>query len=567
MTTRHPPVIPEIAKAYQNDPKTALALAALKAGSSTAPVAVGKYGYADGIARALQGVVGGMTQRDQADTYGADQDKLLALRQQRGVDGLNGVAVPTPGAIPATTPMPPQVPAASAAPAIASALGAPPPAPAAPQGPPGMPTAPMPPQGPPQGASAPPPGGDQIGDLLAAAQQGGGPGGQRPFGPPASAPAFLAQPTDAPVPNAPAPVARPVRPNAIGPTKSPMLNAAYRLMSDANPYESAQGQDMYQEGLGEQGKFNEAATARQQSIIDAEYATDRGMYADAANQDRGAALKGREDVIARNAAAQSKYGQNVFDYGVHKEDQTFQAGEKAKDRANAVALESMKEANDQKIDANKSTGGGQWGLTPDEMAALNKAAGEGRVDVTRLNSRTAKIQAGIFMANPGFDAMTNHGAAALIGNATAQQKAQMAAMLPDVLDNVRKAGQKVNFSDAKFVGNLQAFSKGQFNDPDFTAYMTQRNDAMQTLAQVMRGTGATDKATQMEADAAPKTLSPKAWDAWYGAQLKALTPRISIMERNRLLPAGTANSITSRLGDSGTTAPASGGWGKATVVN
>lgn len=189
--------------------------------------------------------------------------------------------------------------------------------------------------------------------------------------------------------------------------------------------------------------------------------------------------------------------------------------------------------------ANAGAFGGQWSLTPEEDAALTKAAAEGRVDPTRLNSRTAKIQAKLFQAIPGYDAMGQHADANLRANPGAQQKAMLAAALPEVLANVRDAGKKLQFSDAQFIGKLQAFGKGQLNDPDFIEYMTQRNDAMQTLAQVMSGVGATDMRTKMETEAAPKTMSPKAWDAWYNGQLRALQPRIEAYEKRKLLPPGS----------------------------
>lgn len=550
MPQRRPPVIPEIAKAYQNDPKTQLALAALKAGTSTAPVARGRYGFGDGAARIAQALIGAKLDNSAQDQYGGDEAKLLALRQARGVDGLNGASAPPPVPMPQG---PPPAPGAATAPAVAAALGAPPPPPDPPQASPGIPMAPVPPPGPGgpppvDQPPMPPPGSPEA--LALAQAQGGGPNGRPPFGPQAaSAPSYLAPPTQEAVPPAPPPVARPAAPEPVGPTKSRMLNAAYRVMADANPYESASGQDMYQTGLGEQDKLNENAADRAQKLNDMGYQADLKEFGDAHYQDRGAALAGREALIARNAEAISHFKDQQYQYGVHKEDEVFKASESAKERAKDIQIERMKEASDE-----KTGGGGANALTSDEQAALNKAAGEGRIDVTRLNSRTAKIQAQIFMANPGFDGMTNHGTANLIANAPAQQKAMMAAALPTVLANVRDAGKKINLSDAQFVGKLQAWGKGQVNDPDFIGYMNNRNDAMMTIANVMRGTGATDKAVQLENDAAPKSMSPRAWDAWYAAQMKSLQPRVQMMENRKLLPPGTASS----LGDMTTTPPASG---------
>src|SRR4051812_19118535 len=98
-----PPVIPEIAKAYQNDPATQLALKAIANGTSSAPVARGGYGMGDGAARVAQALIGAaMDKRTQAK-YGDEEDQLLALRKARGVDGITGVAGTGAPAVPAAS--------------------------------------------------------------------------------------------------------------------------------------------------------------------------------------------------------------------------------------------------------------------------------------------------------------------------------------------------------------------------------------------------------------------------------------------------------------------------------
>ncbi|TXH44513.1 MAG: hypothetical protein E6Q97_32420, partial [Desulfurellales bacterium] len=86
------PVIPEIAKAFENDPRTRLAQQAIATGTSTAPVAYGKYGWADGLARALQGVVGGYMNKQQLKKYKKEEDDLRAARAAMGQEGLTGLA-------------------------------------------------------------------------------------------------------------------------------------------------------------------------------------------------------------------------------------------------------------------------------------------------------------------------------------------------------------------------------------------------------------------------------------------------------------------------------------------
>lgn len=77
------PAIPEIAKAFQNDPRTALAQSALAAGGTTAPVAEGGYAWLDGLARVAQGVFGGVQQKRQMDRYARDEADLLDTRSRR----------------------------------------------------------------------------------------------------------------------------------------------------------------------------------------------------------------------------------------------------------------------------------------------------------------------------------------------------------------------------------------------------------------------------------------------------------------------------------------------------
>lgn len=291
---RRPPVIPEIAKAYQNDPRTQLARVALQSGSSGAPVAEGGYAYADGIARVLQGAMGGMADRRSMDRYAEDEAKLLALRQQRGVDGMTGApATPLAPPGPQGAPVPPQAAAAAAA------LGAPqPPAPLpTPTTPAAIPMAPIP-------------------------VQGAAPGRKVPFGPSADAGSWDSAPVAEDVPDAPAPVSRPTAPQAVGPTRSKLLDTAYRIMSDANPYESAQGQEMHAAGLSDQDKMNESAAEREQRLRDMGYSAELGTYADAQSQDRGAAYAERRDVQGRN-----------FQSGEAFKDRKFQSEEKGKDRA------------------------------------------------------------------------------------------------------------------------------------------------------------------------------------------------------------------------------------------
>lgn len=74
--------IPTIAQAYQNDPRTKLAQAAQAIGTSTAPVAQGGWGIADGLARAASAVAGAYINKGQEKKFAQrEQDYTLAMQQ------------------------------------------------------------------------------------------------------------------------------------------------------------------------------------------------------------------------------------------------------------------------------------------------------------------------------------------------------------------------------------------------------------------------------------------------------------------------------------------------------
>jgi hypothetical protein len=532
---KHQPVIPEIAKAYENDPRTKLAVAMMNTGGSGAPVAQGGYAVADGIARALQGVAGGYMAKKQMDKYAPEEAELAALRKARGVDGLTG-ATQTPPATPVAAPAPMVAPAAPGGPVAAqaaAALGAPPPA------------APQP--APPSPIPAPVP-----------QRTGGQPGGPVPFGgsrpaAPGSVPT-LAPPVLEEVPDAPAPVARPNAPEALKPGRSKLLDMAYRIMSDGNAYESAAGQEMLASGLSDQDKLNEAAVEREQRLRDMGYQSDLGVYSSAQTQDRGAVIQDRQSKQQRNFEATQHYGDQGFTHSENEANRRQTTHENALNRQNALAV------------AQTRGTGGFYGadLTPEEEDALSTAVGEGRLDLKGITRAQQKVVARALVANPHLNAIQLHAAAVLRANPTAQQRGMLLEAVPELLKNVRDTGKTLNFSDAKFVGNAQKWLKGEFNDPKFTEYMSQRADLLMTIANVMGQSGATDKRIQLEHEAASPTMSPRALDGWYRAQVKAVLPRIKIAERKGLVDAGTSDLLSKEL-DAATT-PAGGGWGRATVV-
>jgi|SRR5580658_6116072 len=198
--------------------------------------------------------------------------------------------------------------------------------------------------------------------------------------------------------------------------------------------------------------------------------------------------------------------------------------------------------------------------SPDGQAALTKAVQEGRLDPTRINSRTAPILAQMELQTPGMNFNRLHADAALQSNATFQQKAMSVDMLPGLLSNVTALGKKLNngtgYNDLKSVGMMQQFMNGQTNDPDYTEYMTARNDTLLRLASVMRGTGMSDQAHTAEVEAMAPTLAPYALDAWLKGQMSVVTPLLA--RQNRITHLGEPGGGTAPLAAPQGTAPAGG---------
>lgn len=204
--------------------------------------------------------------------------------------------------------------------------------------------------------------------------------------------------------------------------------------------------------------------------------------------------------------------------------------------------------------------GGMGSVPPEGQAALSKAIVEGRLDPTRVNSRSAPILAQMELSNPGTNYNRMHADAALQSNPTFQQANMSADMLPGVLAHMTTLGKKLNggagYSDLKSVGTMQKWLNGQTNDPDYTEYMTVRNDAMLRIAKVMRGVGMSDKATEMENEAAAPTLAPYALDSWLKGQMAVLNP---LLERqNRIVHLGEKGQGTAPLNAPPAAAPAGG---------
>lgn len=174
------------------------------------------------------------------------------------------------------------------------------------------------------------------------------------------------------------------------------------------------------------------------------------------------------------------------------------------------------------------------GLSEQQNEALFGDAGAvttGKLDPSKLNSRTAKIMADAYLKNPTINMNRLSADASLQRNAAFQQKSMTLDTIPEVLNNMVDLGKKIGFSDNRTVGKMQAWAKGEFNDPVYTEYMGLRNDGLMSIAGAMRGVGMTDMAHKAEVEASSPTLSPAALDGWLRGQMKSLAPRLERYQR------------------------------------
>jgi hypothetical protein len=200
--------------------------------------------------------------------------------------------------------------------------------------------------------------------------------------------------------------------------------------------------------------------------------------------------------------------------------------------------------------------GAVQGLDPDHIGALQKAVADGRLDPARVNSRTAPIFSELELRNPGgvnFNRLSAD--AALQRNAGFQQKTIGLESLPTIMAHMTTLGKKIGYSDVRTVGNMQQWANGEFNDPDYTEYMTVRNDALMKIANLMRGVGMSDKAHEAEIQAAAPTLSPLALDGWLKGQMATLEPLLEKTRRVENLGGPAASTGTPPPAPSGATGP------------
>lgn len=101
-----------------------------------------------------------------------------------------------------------------------------------------------------------------------------------------------------------------------------------------------------------------------------------------------------------------------------------------------------------------------------------------------------------------------------------------------LLSDMEKTNDKLNYSDVEFIGKLEKFKNGQLNDPIFIEFMTQRADSLFQLANALKQNGVTDKSIEVEEEAFRPTLAPKAFKAWLNVQKRALNKAAEEMNKD-----------------------------------
>jgi hypothetical protein len=101
-----------------------------------------------------------------------------------------------------------------------------------------------------------------------------------------------------------------------------------------------------------------------------------------------------------------------------------------------------------------------------------------------------------------------------------------------LIGRMQETAKQLDFSDVKIAAIADKWVKGQMQDPVLSRYMTQRADALFALGNALKQNGLTDKAIQIEEEAAHPTVSPAAFDAWFKVQKEALSDARQEMEKD-----------------------------------
>jgi hypothetical protein len=128
-------------------------------------------------------------------------------------------------------------------------------------------------------------------------------------------------------------------------------------------------------------------------------------------------------------------------------------------------------------------------LNGDEQNALVNAAKEGRLEPDKLNSRTAKIIAGLELKAPGTDWNAISAQTKYEKSATATNTKTLLNSVTPILDKVYQAGIDLQNSPMPGVNKVTNFVKEQVGNDKIVAFNNLRDDAIAEVERGLLGSG------------------------------------------------------------------------------
>jgi hypothetical protein len=342
---------PGIAKAYENDPRTALGNNALAAGSDTSPLA---GGYAEGISRIAQGLAGGYMAKKQREEYNLS-DKSAQRRIQNALREKDHLATQAAQNLPTDTNLMGgqssflggQAPAPGIG--VASVADALTPHPPISQGVqpeatvPFPPTQqPSPPPPPPQPVQPPAP--PVVASSAASTNSSTGTPTGSPLDPnlaASTAPATYGSDAGDVLKGLPVPV-KPMRPTFGAAPTSARMNIVRNLLQDTDPDSAAivglAMQPFLDKGLTEEMDIAKQREADTRALDTQEYGNELGIYSHMRNTANDLPFSERQAVNANTRVVGREREGRDFTRKERIADQVFRAGESQKERDSREAL-------------------------------------------------------------------------------------------------------------------------------------------------------------------------------------------------------------------------------------
>ena len=156
-----------------------------------------------------------------------------------------------------------------------------------------------------------------------------------------------------------------------------------------------------------------------------------------------------------------------------------------------------------------------------------------------------------------FQATKNRSSGRTSGSRLVTARKQNIETAQGLLKDMKATSDKLDYSDVQVVSMFEGFAKGQVQDPIFVEYMTQRADALMALSAALKQNGVTDKSIEIEEQAFKPTLGPKAFNAYYNTQVRALNRAAWEMNRDYDFDITTLESFLPGQGGQGKIDPES----------